>query len=291
MIDALAGLDPIRAAQIVVKALSYATVMLAAGSALFLAAHRDLDAGVARFTRRIAAAAAAAGLALAGATLAGEALFLAGGDLAVATDADLLAVVLEAPFADAQALRALGYGLVGALAAGSAATPVAVAGAAALAASFALAGHAAAEPRAALAALIMVHILGVSYWLGAFAPLARLARVAAPAEAGRVSEAFGRNAVVAVGLLIVAGVALLLLIAPDPAALPGRPYGAFLGVKLAMVTALMALGALNKLALSPALAAGRAEAAGALRRSIAAEAGLAAAILAATAAMTLLTSP
>jgi putative copper resistance protein D len=54
---------------------------------------------------------------------------------------------------------------------------------------------------------------------------------------------------------------------------------------------LISLGAVNKLFLSPALAAGRPEAARALRRSIAVEAAIAASILAVTATMTTLTSP
>jgi putative copper export protein len=106
-----------------------------------------------------------------------------------------------------------------------------------------------------------------------------------------VAEAFGRNAVAAVGLLIAAGVALIALLAPDPVALPATPYGQFLGLKLGLVTALLGLGALNKLSLSPALAAGDGAAGAALARSIAAEAALAALILAVTAAMTLVSSP
>jgi putative copper resistance protein D len=291
MIETLAGLDAIRLAQIGVKAASYVAVLLAAGSALFLAVHRDVGGETARFTRRLAAGSALAGLALCAATLAGEALFLAGGDLAAATDPFLIGVVLESPIADAQGLRALGHALVATLALGAGATRVAAAGAVALAGSFAMAGHSLGEPRLALAALVVVHVLAVAYWLGAFAPLARLARRAPPVEAGRVAEAFGRNAVVAVGLLIVAGLASIALLAPDPAALPATPYGRFLGLKLGLVAALLGLGALNKLSLSPALAAGEAGAGAALVRSIAAEAALAALILAVTAAMTLLGSP
>lgn len=291
MIETLADLDALRLAQIAVKAASYLAVLLAAGSALFLALHRDLEAGTAWFTRRLAVGAAFAGLALCAATLAGEALFLTGGDIAAATDPFLIAVVLETPIADAQGLRALGYLLVAALALGAGATPVAAGGAVALAGSFAMAGHSLGEPRLLLAALVAVHGLAVAYWLGAFAPLARLARRAPPAEAGRVAEAFGRNAVAAVGLLIAAGVALIALLAPDPAALPATPYGQFLGLKLGLVTALLGLGALNKLSLSPALAAGDGAAGAALARSIAAEAALAALILAVTAAMTLVSSP
>jgi putative copper resistance protein D len=61
--------------------------------------------------------------------------------------------------------------------------------------------------------------------------------------------------------------------------------------KLTLVGLLLALAALNKLRLSPRLAAGDLAAAQALRRSIAAEAWLAALIVAVTAVMTATGAP
>jgi len=113
----LAGIDGLTAFRIAVKALLYGACLLAAGSALFQVAHRS-DAATARRTRRVAAASAASGIALAGLLVLGEVLFLAGGAWSVVRDPMLWRVVLDTPIGDAQAWRVAGLGLVVLLIAG-----------------------------------------------------------------------------------------------------------------------------------------------------------------------------
>jgi len=287
---ALAEIDPLTWARIAVRAAAYAASLMAAGSALALVTLR-WDPATARATRRLGGVAALVGLALAGGVVFGEALFLVGGDAAAAMDPFLLGVVMESPIGAQQTLRAGGLALVAALWLGPAGRWPAAVGASAVAASFALAGHTVREPRLALAALVTLHAAGAAWWIGGFAPLRRAARRAPPGEAARAADAFGRAALGVVAALAAAGIGLLVLIAGSPLAALETGWGRLLALKLLAVAGLLGLAALNKLRLTPALAAGRSGAAGALRGSIAAEAALALAVLVLTAAMTVLGGP
>lgn len=287
---ALAEIDALTWARIAVRAAAYAATLLAAGSALLLVTLRP-DAETARATRRLAVAAALSGVALAAGVVFGEALFLVGGDAAAALDPFLLRVVMESPIGTQQTVRVLGLALIAALAVGPAGRVPAALGALAVAASFALAGHTLRDPRAALAALVTLHVAAAAWWLGGFAPLHRASRHAPPQEAARLAEGFGRAALGVVAVLIAAGIGLLVLIAGSPLAALETGWGRLLALKLVAVAALLGLAGLNKLRLTPALAANRPGAGRALRRSIAAEAALALAILLATAAMTTLGGP
>ncbi|MFO7857285.1 MAG: CopD family protein [Paracoccaceae bacterium] len=287
---ALAEIDALTWVRIAVRAAAYAASLLAAGSALFLVTLRP-DAETARATRRLAVAAALSGVGLAAGVVFGEALFLVGGDAAAALDPLLLGVVTESPVGAQQAARALGLALIATLAVGPAGRAPAALGALAVAASFAFAGHTLRDPRAALAVTVTLHVAAAAWWLGGFAPLRRAARHAPPPEAARLAQAFGRGALGVVALLVAAGVGLLVLIAGSPLAALETGWGRLLALKLVAVVGLLALAALNKLRLAPALAADRPGAGRALRRSIAAEAALALAILLATAAMTTLGGP
>ncbi len=287
MIDA-SLLDALRLAA---KALEYGAALLAAGTAFFLAAHGGaMGEEGRRAARRLAVAAALAGLAFVGLRFAAEAFWLAGGDAALAIDPMLLGAVGGSAFGDSALLRAVGLGLLAATM--LAARPLS-AGLAALAvcASFALVGHSLREPRLVLGALVALHVACAAYWIGAFAPLRRIARRGLHAEAAALAAAFGRNALLAVPALIAAGAALLVLLGGSVEAALETAWGRALTVKLAIVAALLALGAANKLRLTPALARGDAGATCAFRRSVEAEMALAALVIAATAFATLNGAP
>jgi putative copper resistance protein D len=273
--------------RILLKAAGYGAALVAAGLALFVVVHRQDPAGE-DATRRLAAAAGAAGLVLVAALLATEMLYLVGWSVADALDPDLLAVVLDTAMGDALALRAAGLAAVLLLALGPRVRWTAAAGALAIAGSFALVGHSLRDPRPVLATLVFLHVMGVAYWIGAFAPLHRATRHGETAAAGRLAEAFGRNAVAVVGVLTAAGAGMLLVLTAGQEALLATAWGLALVVKILLVSGILAFAAMNKLRLSPALAAGDAEAGAALRRSIAAEAALVALVLVATSTMTTL---
>jgi copper resistance protein D len=166
-----------------------------------------------------------------------------------------------------------------------------IAGAALAVLSFVLSGHAAAS-RAwlLLTVLLLFHVAVVTWWFGALLPLYRAARLEAPAHMAMALEAFSRVALRLVPAIALAGIAMAALLLPDVASL-WRPYGLLLLAKAALFAALMGLAAVNRLALTPRIAAGATAALGTLRGTVLTEYLLMVAALAATALMTGLYSP
>ena len=157
-----------------------------------------------------------------------------------------------------------------------------------VAVSFATLGHVHAHHRVALSAVLVLHLVGAAFWLGALWPLARLL-ARDPRRAAPVVARFSRLAVVAVPLLLVAGVCLLFALLDAPSALVTSGYGRWLCVKLTLVAGLLALAARNRLRLTARLDRPGGEVA--LLRAIHLEMLLAAGVLAVTAVMTTLTGP
>ncbi|PSO14561.1 CopD family protein [Bradyrhizobium sp. MOS003] len=145
--------------------------------------------------------------------------------------------------------------------------------------SLAMSGHAATAPPEVLTRpAIFLHGLGVAFWVGALAPLVALVSKPTMATLPIVNR-FSRIAALAVGVLALTGLALAIIQLEKPEALVGTRYGLILSTKLVLVTGLLALAALNRFRLSPALAR---DGTGtpALRRSILLEGAIALAILA-----------
>ncbi|TFV37792.1 copper-binding protein [Bradyrhizobium frederickii] len=145
--------------------------------------------------------------------------------------------------------------------------------------SLAMTGHAAtAPPEALMRPAIFLHGLGVAIWIGALAPLVALVSHPTTPPLPIVNR-FSRIAALAVGVLAVTGLALAIVQLEKPGALVETRYGLILASKLVLVTGLLALAALNRFRLTPALAR---DGTGtpALKRSILAECAIALAILA-----------
>ncbi|MFC3226559.1 CopD family protein [Marinibaculum pumilum] len=269
----------------------YGTCLAAAGTVLFrLAMHglprREWSLEVADGPRL-----AAAGLALVLLALAARVLFLGGGDPATLGEWAMWRFVLAGPVGESAGLRILGLGLTCAPAllrrprwrptAGLAA----VCGLAAIILSFTVSGHATTPGMSLLAPLLGLHLAAAAFWIGALWPLFRLAGSLPPRNAAAVMQRFGQVATMAVGLLLMAGLAMAIELVGSVQALFATGYGRILLAKLALVAALLGLAAGNRWRHVPAL---RAEAPGAARRlrlSILAEIGLVALILLATAAL------
>jgi copper transport protein len=163
--------------------------------------------------------------------------------------------------------------------------PLACAGAIAALVSFALSGHVVtAGPRWLTVPLLVAHVAAAAFWAGALVPLLlglrRLGKAAAPAV-----ERFSHIALAAVAVLLLAGLVIAILQVGSVGALARTSYGLILVAKLAMVAGLVALAAVNKIRLTPALRHGAPGAAPALGHTIGAEIALVAAILVATAAL------
>jgi copper transport protein len=119
-------------------------------------------------------------------------------------------------------------------------------------AALAASGHAATGPSQWLMRpTVFLHGVGVAFWVGAFVPLAAIARKPALLPA---LDRFSRGAVPVVGVLVLTGLTLAITQLDHFGALIETRYGLILSVKLVLVIALLGLAALNRFRLTPALA-------------------------------------
>ncbi len=205
-----------------------------------------------------------------------------------ATDAVMLGFVWESPLGTAAIWRGLGEVAILALLIPRFGQWIAMAGTVAVAISFAQVGHALGEPRAALAVLLVLHLLAAAFWVGALIPLRRAALAPTGAD---LLHYFGNLAAGGVAALILAGTSLAWLLSGSVTALFGTAYGLGLLLKVAVVAVLLGFAAFNKLRLVPALRTEKPGADHALRRSVSMEMLAVVLILLATAVITSVTTP
>jgi putative copper export protein len=154
--------------------------------------------------------------------------------------------------------------------------------------AFTLTGHTSVTPyRPVAAALLILHLLVVAFWLGALWPLYLAASKEPPPIAARLIDAFSRIAAWVVPVILFAGVGLAVLLVPNLTVFR-QPYGLLLLAKVALFAVLMALATLNKRAFGPACATGRTRA---FKQAVVVEYILICAVLAVTATMTTFYSP
>jgi copper resistance protein D len=278
---------------LIAKVAAYAATLGAAGGMFFLASsHALIEASSDRRIRRII------GMLLIASALASGVKILAtassmSGDLAGMFDLGLEKMILQTGEGRATAIRLLGLVLMlPALPRAGRPPLLAIIGSLAAATSFAWVGHvhALAAPQVPIV-VIVLHLLGVAFWLGALVPLLIVTRDADVARVAATASRFGIVALYVVGGLVVAGACLLCMLLRSINELWGTGYGRLVLLKIILVAALLALAALNRLRLTPRLLARDARAATTLRGSISLEIAAAAAILIVTAAMTTLTGP
>ena len=276
---------------VVARAVFYAGALLAAGSVLCLWLLSTLPAAERQGLRVVAPIAALAALVAAGVGVALEAVFLAGNDWGAALDMELVGFILDGP--KGLSLTVLAAGLIVSsliLLARRAGDWLALAGVFAIAVSFGLTGHTRAAPGVLLNALVALHVLLLSFWLGVFVPLYRMSR-GDPMRAGAVAHQFGRQAVWAVVGLAAAGLITLHQLTGGLVTALATPYGQIFAVKLSLFVLVMGFAAYNRLRLTPALLRGEAAAIAHLRNSLRLEAGLLVTILFVTATVTTVTGP
>jgi putative copper resistance protein D len=162
--------------------------------------------------------------------------------------------------------------------------------AAALFMSCAWLSHAASDPSAYRPLHLVVHsvhMLGAALWFGGLLPLAMLLTLAEQnraaadfAVAREAARRFSVVALVAVGLIIVTGIANLMLLVGSVADASAGRFVQVLALKLVVFAAMLVLATINRQVLVPRLAvADSALAIVLLRRSVWAEASLAALVL------------
>lgn len=186
-------------------------------------------------------------------------------DLAFMTDPEIIAISLEGPLGTSTLARLIGLAiLLLVVFAPSVRTGAAVLGAACVALSFGLTGHATRDPQWALLVLITIHLLAVNFWFGALLPLYQLSKPGLDTvEAARLSHRFGQQASIIVPILIAVGGVFAYLLLGSLQAVFSTAYGQMLLLKLVIVALVLGIAALNKLRLVPAM---EAEAAGAAKR-------------------------
>lgn len=119
--------------------------------------------------------------------------------------------------------------------------------------SFAMIGHAT-NDQLILGTLIIIHLFAVSFWFGALFPLHKLASVQnGLTQAGELAHNFGKQAAIAVPVLILVGIAFSIVLVGSPANLIGTQYGMLLLIKVFFVGVILSFAALNKIKFVPAL--------------------------------------
>lgn len=292
MIDALASADTTVWLSILLKTLTYAATLVAAGSVMVSVTLGELTEDGRGSLRRMAVIGALAAAVLSVLRVPVRASFLMGGSFDGAVDPMMLGIVAESPLGASVIVRLVGLALILAILLPiRGAKWVALTGALVTCASFALRGHALGDPRLLLGVLVTAHIAGLAFWLAAFAPLARAARLETHGKAGALAHEFGTKALWVVAALVAAGAVTLVLLGSATLEAVSAPYGQAFLIKLALFAGVLGLAALNKLRLTPDLQAALPGAAQRMRRSIVVESALVLAILATTAALTTVTSP
>ena len=120
-----------------------------------------------------------------------------------------------------------------------------------------------------LSLLLLLHLVGISFWIGVLVPLKMLARDKGHLDrAATLGHQFGQFAALIVPALIAAGVVMLWRLTGSMDVIFGTAYGWALLAKTGIVGLLLSLAAANKLRFVPAMQAGDASAARQLCRSI-----------------------
>jgi copper transport protein len=122
--------------------------------------------------------------------------------------------------------------------------------------SLAASGHAStAPPQWLTRPAVFLHGIGLAWWVGALLPLMALAL--SPAQPLLpVLQRFSKIAVPVVGMVALTGLLLAVIQLESFQALTSTNYGWILCIKLALVAVLLALAALNRFRLTPALQSG-----------------------------------
>ena len=209
------------------------------------------------------------------------------GEMAGVMDPAMQKMSLYSPAGAAFVVRMLGLVLV-AVGLRSASPRLALVGTALSIIAFTLVGHTTVTPNhLSAAALLVLHLLAIAFWLGALWPLYLAAEREQPSVAARAIDAFSAVAAWVVPLILLAGIGLIAVLVPGLSAF-GQPYGQLLLVKVSLFAVLMAMASMNKWRYGPACANGETAA---FKRTVVVEYVLICVVLAVTAALTTFYSP
>ena len=101
--------------------------------------------------------------------------------------------------------------------------------------------------------LLMVHLFGIAFWLGALLPFRWICLQDNTNNLGELAHRFGVFAMLYVGLLLGAGLGYAYMLLGELSLILTTSYGNLLLIKMLLVVALLSLAALNKFKLVPSL--------------------------------------
>ena len=274
-------------AAILAKFLLYVAALGATGLVLIRIVFADLLAPLSHRMKKQS-------LALAGLTLvaSGFGVMLRGAALTGGsdgmTDPEMLGLLWQTPVGDVLLLRLTGAGLllVGMM------IPrigqwIALVGGLLCLWSFAQIGHIPELETTGLRLVLLLHLLGIAFWIGVLPPLHRLSgQPEHLRQAAQLGHRFGKIAMCVVPALILAGLVMAWILLGGFAALTTTSYGLILLIKIALVGVILLLAVANKLRFVPAMQTGDRNAARHLARSIQIETLALLAVLATTATLT-----
>ncbi|MBE0365339.1 putative copper resistance protein D [Pseudoalteromonas ulvae UL12] len=137
--------------------------------------------------------------------------------------------------------------------------------------------------------LLMLHVLVMAWWFGALFPLKQACHEQDYEQLYSLMDKFGRQASIAVSLLLIAGLWLAFQLVGNVGELFSSSYGQTLLLKLALVTSILGIAAKHRLKLVPQLK--NSDGREALSKSISIEMVVAFAILSVTAGLTSVVGP
>ena len=177
-----------------------------------------------------------------------------GGDLKSIIDPELIQLTLETISGKAALLSLLGFIIIyfSCLKQSIVFYLLSFVGISTLLLSFVIFGH---STKHGLAGqfLIIIHLVGLSYWIGALLPLRKMCNFIDNEKLKIVAHLFGIYAIGYVGVLITAGLIFSYILLGDISALISTDYGNVLLIKMIVVSTLLSLGAINKFKIIPNL--------------------------------------
>ncbi len=210
-------------------------------------------------------------------------LSIAQGDWDMAFDPTLRWMAIETPQGHTAGMRLLGAALI--IAARLRGT-LAIIGAILMVSSYVLEGHTvSSDNRALLAVLLFIHLAIAHWWIAALYPLRMLLKTEDSTQTAQTVAQFGRQALIAVALLAIAGAFMLGELTqwqPDLSS----PYQLVFALKLALFAIILGIAATNKLRWTPRLTVDPESARTGLAQAISREISVAAMIILATAIAT-----
>lgn len=140
--------------------------------------------------------------------------------------------------------------------------------------------------------LILIHVLMIGSWIGAFYPLWKLCSTDDNIVIKNVMDTFGRLGIVIVILVLLSGMGMVWMLFDSPTELISSDYGIAVTIKLCLVAIILLIAAWHKLVLVPKLTiANTLLAKQKLQKSIGLEALIAVLILATTAVLSSVLGP